>query len=801
MTSITAKADPSQGLGATPADWAHWRGLNLTADLLPVVSDTSVPLGATKIKQLDGKTPTVIENGKARGLAGWPTRVTTVAEVTRWTKDGRHGIGLIGRQVKAFDIDIDDETVASAVRGMLELTLGALPCRGRPGTGKKLLAFRLAEPVGKAVIKTPHGKVELLGDSQQFLLIGLHKSGTRYTWEGGLPAEIPTLTRDEVEAAWQALAETFGTSESKTRGPYVMRPPVECDGVDRERDLVVEHWDVDHEDAKGRLHGLCPWWTDHTDPDPDEMGGMYIPAAVNGQGHSGFKCQHAHCEHRTVFDFTRAIGVEAEKTLDEFEIVTQDAEQQAADAIVRAKNAEKVTNAMPRPVLETQRERAVRIGREGEHSTPTQRVMTGTEMLEELMFIAEGSRVSFVTEPRFVLPFEEFKRFTAGSIETTKNAAGRAAKVHRAALWAESRDRKTVRCQTFAPGRAGVCVSPDNVLAQNLWMPRMAAAPVNWRELAAPFFEHVAYLVPEPAERERFLDWMAHIEQDPGTLPSTHYLLVAKQTGIGRNWLAYALARVFAGHTALGFDLGEALRSGFNGALSQTLLAVVDELHEGGPGGSNKPAAEKLKSMLTESTRRVNPKYGRQHVEFNCARFLMFSNHEAALPLADNDRRVVVIENPSERRGEDYYRQLYALLEDPGLGAALAEAFKQRDISGFNPGEVAPMTAAKARTIRAGRSEVEQAVRDVAAEWPSDCITSSRLTAEVTEALGGKTWNTQSVCVAAGLVKYPGRVKVDGVAAHVWALRDQRTWCSAPPADVAAEVRRGAHIANVSEFA
>ena len=368
-------------------------------------------------------------------------------------------------------------------------------------------------------------------------------------------------------------------------------------------------------------------------------------------------------------------------------------------------------------------------------------------------------------------------------------------------MWLESQDRKTVRCQTFAPGRPAVCQSPDNVQAKNLWAPRATVAPTNWRELSSPFFEHVAYLVPDALERDRFLDWMAHIEQDPGTLPSTHYLLVARQTGIGRNWLAYPLARVFAGHTALGFDLGGALRSGFNGALSQTLLAVVDELHEGGPGGSNKPAAEKLKSMLTETTRRVNPKYGRQHVEFNCTRFLMFSNHEAALPLADNDRRVVVIENPGARQAAGYYKKLYALLDHPDIGAALAEAFKQRDISGFNPGEVAPMTEAKARTIRAGRSEVEQAVRDVAAEWPSDCITSARLTFEVTEALGGKTWSTQSVCVAAGLVKYPGRVKVAGAAAHVWLLRDQRAWCAAAPALVAAEILRGQHDDQFESFA
>jgi hypothetical protein len=450
--------------------------------------------------------------------------------------------------------------------------------------------------------------------------------------------------------------------------------------------------------------------------------------------------------------------------------------------------------------LETERERSLRIGREGEHRVPTQRVMSGSEMLEELVFLADGARVAFLHEPRFAQPFNEFKHFSAASVDTVegKNASR---KVHRAALWLEHPERKTVRTQTFAPGRGPICENPDGDIALNTWRPRVAAAPSNWSDIAAPFFEHVAYLVPDERERERFLDWLAHIEQEPGTLPHSHYLLVAKQTGIGRNWLAYALARCFAGYTALGFDLAESLRSGFNGALSQRLLAVVDELHEGGPGASTRAGAEKLKSLLTEATRRINPKYGRVTTEFNACRFLLFSNHEAALPLAENDRRVVVLENPAARQSPDYYAKLYRLLNEPGLGASLAEAFRRRDISRFNPGEIAPMNAAKARTIRAGRSEMEAAIRDLAADWPSDCITSGSLQLAVQFALGGRIGSTQGTCVAAGLVKYDGRVKVAGSAAHVWILRNPSKWAGARPAEVAAEVLRGEDQERAAEFA
>lgn len=541
--------------------------------------------------------------------------------------------------------------------------------------------------------------------------------------------------------------------------------------------------------APGKVFVTCPKEDLHS-TDTGPSGTAWLLATATEPSH--FSCRHT--SHGSIGDteFLGLVGYSEATVIDDFSDCVLPEEQAAESAAAAIRNAKRSSG-----LLETEAERSARIGREGTHQAPTQRVMTGTEMLEELVYIADGARVSFAAEPRYALPFNEFKSLTAGSLDTVGKR-----RVHRAQRWLESPDRKTVRTQTFAPGRPAMCVSPDNVPAQTLWLPRIEEACANWRELVAPFFEHVAYLVPIFEERERFLDWLAHIEQAPGVLPSTHYLLVAKQTGIGRNWLAYALARAFAGHTALGFDLGEALRSGFNGALSQKLLAVVDELHEGGPGGMGKPVAEKLKSMLTEATRRVNPKFGRQHVEFNCCRFLMFSNHESALPLAENDRRVVVLENPSARRDAGYYGRLYAMLETPGLGAALAAAFRARDIGRFNPGEVAPMSEAKARTIRAGRSEVEQAVRDVASEWPSACITSTRLQHAVSEALGsGKSWSTQGACVAAGLVKFAGRVKVGGIPSHVWLLRDQRRWAGLVPADVAAEVLRGEAETCAGEFA
>jgi hypothetical protein len=484
-----------------------------------------------------------------------------------------------------------------------------------------------------------------------------------------------------------------------------------------------------------------------------------------------------------------------EATREEFDVVESSADEDLAGAAAAARNAKKPAAVF----LETDEERKERREREkalaagGDHMlVPRQRKMAGSEMLTELAFITEGSRVAFIDQPRDVLPFDEFKRAFAASKEVAANAAGKQTVKHRADLWLENLDRKTVTTTTFAPGRGAFCANPDGVNALNRWRDYTEAPPANWAELAQPLLDHIAYLVPVPEERERFLDWVAHIAQHPGELPSTHYLMVAKETGIGRNLLAYALARAFAGYTALGFDLGEALRSGFNGALGEKVFVVVDELKEGGPQQGAGRTGEKLKSMLTEVTRTVNPKYGRQRVEFNAARFLMLSNHVSALPLADSDRRVIVIENPTQHRDASYYRRLYQLLDAPGFGAAVREALRRRDISGFNPGEKAPRNDVKNRVIRASRSEVEEAVRDIAGQWPSDCITASRLQLEVQGSFNSKV-SIAGPATEAGFVSRRAR-NADGKRLSVWIVRDHKRWLCARESEVCAEFERGEQI-------
>ncbi len=423
---------------------------------------------------------------------------------------------------------------------------------------------------------------------------------------------------------------------------------------------------------------------------------------------------------------------------------------------------------------ERQRKQAQDIGDGIGAHPPLTEVMSLHDMLAQLVFVSDGSRVARRDRPHVALPLNEFKLHTRAS-ET------RVGKKHvpTADLWVQDPGRITTHTITFRPGHPEFTTDPEGAGALNLWRERQrpaAAASVD------PFLDHVAYLVPDEGERERFLDWLAHVEQFPGVLPHTHYLMVASQTGIGRNWLASLLARVWAGATRLGFDLVGAMQSGFNGALSRRLLVIVDELKAADTGYGAANHAQQLKTMLTTEHRGINPKFGRQHVEFNCARWLMLSQHYDALPLERADRRVIVITNPTERRPADYYARAYARLDDADFVQAVGHWLATRDIRTFNPSEPAPLTASKAKAIDACIGDIERALINLRDGTDALVMTSAQINEFLQDnglrAPAGRAMS--AAYTAAGLVPCDRLVTLHGKKHRVVALRDAEKLKGAP---------------------
>lgn len=301
--------------GATPEEWTLLCAQGITADLLPVVSNPKATISEkSKMKDL-GKVPSRYNSEReAVGIPKWTTAQTEEREVKRWACDSDLGICVQTRSWRAIDIDIADPARAAEVRELVDMTAGRMHIRARPNSGKCLLVFQYDGPLNKRVIRTRDGIIELLATGQQFIAVGTHPSGVRYTWPGGMPGEhspVVELTLAEIDSLWSGLMEVFGISQSEQKAgvrPSLARSHTQMHGDPVVAFLHDNGW-VRSYDNDGRVHVRCPWEDAHT-TDSGETATSYFPIGVGGFETGGFRCLHAHCDTKHVGHFTAAIGYE-----------------------------------------------------------------------------------------------------------------------------------------------------------------------------------------------------------------------------------------------------------------------------------------------------------------------------------------------------------------------------------------------------------------------------------------------------------------------------------------------------------
>lgn len=298
--------------------------------------------------------------------------------------------------------------------------------------------------------------------------------------------------------------------------------------------------------------------------------------------------------------------------------------------------------------------------------------------------------------------------------------------------WLRSPDRLTADVLTWKPNDDRFCEPPDATMGDttgfNMWQGfrPFGLMPLDWMDRVKPFLDHIAWLVPIEAERVLLLQFLAHIAQFPGVLPHHSFLLYSPVQGTGRNWVSAVLARVFRGYVCLSADLTNILDGKFNGELSQKLLAVVDEVRVG-MGERKYSRAEVFKGLVNQEQRRINPKYGEESKEYNCLRWLMFTNHLDALPLDETDRRVFIIENPAYAQSPAYYKGLYGLLGDPLFVASVWEYLRTLDLGGYDPGMRATMNSIKAKSIDNMLSDLDRLVIEFRDECKGSVTTTAAL--------------------------------------------------------------------------
>lgn len=776
------KCTPPSNWGATKEDWLKLDLLaGVTKDLLPVVSNPNARISPSSKMREKGKTPSYYKSDRTVvGFGSWTSVEAKGPDIEAWSKEPDYGICIQTREVRALDVDVTDPHQAAEIEAMIDDHIGTHARRGRSNASKFLIAFKLPGELGKRVIKTEHGAIEFLATGQQFIACGTHPSGVRYDWREGTPDEFFEVDLATFNHLWDALGIKFAIEEpSRSRlsagaiGPYVP-------GEDPIADYLFAHDHVISEGNNGKLNIVCPWADGHSS-DSGESSTTYMHKTADGRG-GIFKCLHASCGHRSSTDFEIAIGYT------DFEI---------EQAMAEARRLEQIK--------ENQR-----IGNEIEqHSFAEPISLAAAEA--RFVFVASGKRVVDKLNPRHDLALSDWEAKFAGSVEeltqkeTIKPDGSRYTPKPKmlpvSRLWLGSMKRISVDQRTFKAGGEELCYDPDGRWAINSWkaVERHEVLPAD-RERVALFINHINFLFPEHDTRERFLDWLAHIEQRPGVLPHTAWLHIASATGMGRNWLASVLVRIWPGMVASNFNLVHALNSGFNGNLSGKVMAIVDEIREGARDSSWEHG-ERLKSLINEERRTINPKHGFMSEEFNACRWLMFSNSLSAIPLATNDRRVEVVINDAQPRSAEYYTQLYAATDDRGFINAVACYLRDRNIVRFNPGAHAVLTQEKQRAIATTRSQTLEIAQMIVEKWPSDIITNKALLSCLED--GGHSYPGKGLTAAhrravedAGMETAGSMVKINGVVHRYHIVRNHDQWRGLTGSDIAEEAKRGGAVTD-----
>lgn len=203
------------------------------------------------------------------------------------------------------------------------------------------------------------------------------------------------------------------------------------------------------------------------------------------------------------------------------------------------------------------------------------------------------------------------------------------------------------------------------------------------------FIKHLWYL---SGKNNKVLDYclkyLAHIVQEPGSLPRTSIVFKSEQ-GCGKNVFFESFAEKILGDQYLLATANLDHIIGRFPMISKRLLILMDETN----GKDSFLGSDKIKSFITAKTIPFEQKGIDPIMIRNCSRMIFFTNNDYPVKIEQSDRRFVVAECSTEIKNDTtYFKKLLNAFQDKVAVTAFGLFLKQMDISNFDTTNDRPIT-------------------------------------------------------------------------------------------------------------
>jgi hypothetical protein len=295
----------------------------------------------------------------------------------------------------------------------------------------------------------------------------------------------------------------------------------------------------------------------------------------------------------------------------------------------------------------------------------------------------------YVPAPKFYMHYDNVPYKPSEDAKTTTLGRG----------WLKSPKRRSVKQLVLAPGKPSTL--RDGSL--NTWRGFTAEpAPGD----VTPFIDLINFVLPNKAEREYCLRWLAKMIQEPGTKFLVSLVVWSIEEGVGKGLLFETVGSLL--HQRHFKVVGnEIFNDQFTEWQSQKIFVIADEVSS----ADKRSTADRIKGWITATENNINVKNTAKYSEPNLIKYVFLSNHPDAVYLNDKDRRFFVAEAPDKKLPDEIRKNFVNWIKSGGK-AALMDYLLSHDTSQFDPTAPAPMSQSKMGMLDSNKSDLEQWVEN-----------------------------------------------------------------------------------------